>query len=419
MMRIRQHFEAPMPVDLVKTVRSELAKLQLGSQIRSGQSVAITVGSRGITNISPIIKTLAEELKSMGARPFVVPAMGSHGSATAEGQRAIVESYGVTEEYLGAPIKSSMEVVQVGSIEGEIPVFFDRYAYEADHVAVVGRVKPHTEFSGEIESGLHKMMLIGLGNHRGATVYHKAFTHYSFDHIVKTVGKAVIEKCNILLGLGIVENQYDETALIRAVAPEDMMQEEKKLLLKAKQWIPRLPFQKADLLIVDQMGKEISGSGMDTNVIGRKGSQPSPRESFLPQVTRVYVRNLTDESRGNGTGLGMVDFTHSQLVKKLDHRATYVNCLTVNAPEAASIPIHFDTDKMVIEAALQTIGYVEPGNAKIIHIRNTLDLKEVKVSEAYHEEVRKREDLELVSSLQPMLFDVHNNLEDIQIDQGG
>ncbi|MCG7852506.1 MAG: nickel-dependent lactate racemase, partial [Methanosarcinaceae archaeon] len=270
MMCIRQHFDAPTLQDVPGAIRQELAKLPLSTRIRQGDSVALTVGSRGIANMALIIKTLVEELKAQGGKPFIVPAMGSHGGGTAEGQRAIIEAYGVTEDFTGAPINATMEVVQVGSIEDGIPVFFDKYAHEADHVAIVARIKPHTDFSGEIESGLHKMMLIGLGKHRGASLYHQAFAHYSFDHIVRSVGQTVIENCNILLGLAIVENQFDETALIKAVAPEEFLEREKELLILAKKLIPRLPFQQVDLLIVDQIGKDVSGTGMDTNVIGRK-----------------------------------------------------------------------------------------------------------------------------------------------------
>ncbi len=338
------------------------------------------------------------------------------GGATADGQRAIVEGLGMTEDFLGVSIKSSMDVVQVGSIEGEIPVFIDKFAHEADHVAVVGRIKPHTDFSGEIESGLHKMMLIGLGNHIGASIYHKAFTHYSFDHIVRTAGQAVMESCNILIGLGIVENHYDETVIIKAVSPDNLVKDEKEMLVLVKQWIPRLPFNKADLLIVDQMGKEISGSGMDTNVIGRKGSTPvvtSSSDNFLPEITRIYVRNLTDKSRGNATGIGTADFAHSQLVAKIDREVTYVNCLTVNSPEVAAIPIHFDSDKKVIEAALNTIGYVQPTEAKIIHIKNTLEIKELMVSAAFADEVEKRDDIEIVEPLRPIVFNNVDNIKDI------
>jgi hypothetical protein len=409
MMRIRQRFEAPRLTDVAGAVREELAKLPLSEQIKPGDSVAITVGSRGIANMALIIKTLVEELKRYGARPFVVPSMGSHGGGTAEGQRSIVEGYGVTEEYTGAPIRSSMEVVQVGTIEGDVPVYFDKHAFESDHVAVVGRVKPHTDFSGEIESGLYKMMLIGLGKHQGARLYHQAFARYSFNHIIRSVGKTVIEKCGILLGLAILENPSDETALIRAVAPDDFFKEEKELLLLAKKWIPRLPFSRVDLLIVDQMGKDISGTGMDTNVIGRKNYLYPCPEEVLPKVTRIYVRDLTEETHGNATGIGIADYTHRQLVDKIDFDITYVNCLTGDNPKAAAIPIHYDMDMKVLNAALGTIGYVRPEEAMIIRIRNTLDLKEVMVSEAYRTEMDGRDDLSIIDPPRDMEFDEKGN----------
>jgi len=410
MFRIRQNFDVPALPDPEAAVREELAKLPLSNQIKPGDSVAVTVGSRGIANMALIIKTLVEELKALGANPFVVPAMGSHGGGTADGQRAIVEGYGVTEDYTGAPIKSSMEVVQVGSIEGGVPVYFDKYACGADHVAVVGRIKPHTDFFGEIESGLHKMMLIGLGKYHGATIYHQAIVHYSFAHIVRSVGQAVIEKCNILLGLAIIENPDDETALIRAVSPEDFFQQEKELLVLAKKWVPRLPFQQVDLAIIDRIGKNISGAGMDTNVIGRKEEiQPGTEDEF-PKVTRIYVRDLTEETHGNATGMGIADYVHTRLVNKIDYEATYINCITGNSPGGAAVPIHYDTDRKVLDVALKTIGYVQPEDARVIRIRSTLDLKEVMVSEAYESEMKGRDDLSIVEPKQEMGFDEKGNL---------
>ena len=357
-----------------------------------------------------IIKILVEELKRHGANPFIVPAMGSHGGGTAEGQRAIVEAYGVTEDFIGAPIHASMEVVQVGSIEDGIPVFFDKCAHEADHVAIVARIKPHTDFSGEIESGLHKMMLIGLGKHRGASLYHQAFAHYSFGHIVRSVGQTVIENGNILLGLAIVENQFDETALIKSVAPEEFLEREKELLILAKKLIPRLPFQQVDLLIVDQIGKDVSGTGMDTNVIGRKDYLYPCNEEVLPRVTRIYVRDLTQKTHGNATGIGIADYTHTRLVNKTDFDSTYINCLTGDNPKAAAIPIHYNTDRKVLDVALKTVGYVQPENAKVIRIRNTLDLKEIMVSEAYQAEMKGRDDLEIIESVKAMGFGEDGNL---------
>ena len=410
MMVIRQHFDAPTLHDVPGAIRQELAKLPLSTRIRPGDSVALTVGSRGIANMALIIKILVEELKAQGAKPFIVPAMGSHGGGTAEGQRAIVEAYGVTEDFTGAPINATMEVVQVGSIEDGIPVFFDKYAHEADHVAIVARIKPHTDFSGEIESGLHKMMLIGLGKHRGASLYHQAFAHYSFDNIVRSVGQAVIENCNILLGLAIVENQYDETALIKAVAPEEFLKCEKELLIVAKKLIPRLPFQQVDLLIVDQIGKDISGTGMDTNVIGRKDYLYPCSEEVFPKVTRIYVRDLTRETHGNATGIGIADYTHTRLVNKTDFDSTYINCLTGDNPKAAAIPVHYDKDRKVLDVALKTVGYVKPENARVIRIRNTLDLKEIMVSEAYQAEMKGRDDLEIIEPVQEMSFGEDGNL---------
>ena len=410
MMRIRQRFEAPQVDDIPAAVHAEVAKLDLFSRVEKGQTVAISVGSRGIASIALIIKSLVEQLKGLGLEPFLVPAMGSHGGGTAEGQRAIVEGYGVTEEYTGAPIRATMETVQVGQTEEGVPVFFDKYAYEADHVVVVGRVKPHTGFVGEIESGLHKMMLIGLGKHRGASLYHQAIVRYSFDRIIHSVGQAVIEKCGVLMGLGLVENQYDKTALIKAVAPEEFFEREKELLILAKKWMPCLPFDQVDLLIVDEIGKNISGSGMDTNVVGRKYFDHRAAEKEYPKVTRIFVRDLTEVTHGNASGIGTAEYTHRRLVEKMDREMTYINCMTGNSPSSAAIPLYYDTDSRCIEVALTTVGLVEPENARVIRIHNTLDLAEVLVSEAYLSEMEKREELSIAEPASDMKFDANGDL---------
>ena len=410
LMRVRQHFDAPTLEDVAGAVRAEVASLPLSSRVRPGQSVAISVGSRGIANIALIIKTLVEELKALGLEPFLVPAMGSHGGGVAEAQRAIIEAYGVTEEYTGAPIKASMETVQVGATEDGVPVYFDKFAHEADHVAVVGRIKPHTGFVGEIESGLHKMMLIGLGKHRGAALYHQAIVNYSFDRIIRSVGQTVIEKCGVLLGLGIVENPYDKTALIKAVAPEEFVEREKELLVLARKWMPRLPSDQVDLLIVDEIGKEISGAGMDSNVIGRKFHDHHAAEKEFPKITRIYVRDLTEATHGNASGIGVAEYTHQRVVDKMDRSKTYINCMTGNAPAGAAIPLYYDTDRQVLDAALQTVGLVEPENARVLRIRNTLDLAELLVSEAYLPQVEKQDDLSIVEPLKDMEFDDQGDL---------
>ena len=389
MMKVRQHFEAPEIGDIPGTVKERIEALDLSRKVGRGDSVAVTVGSRGVNDIAVITRAMVEALKELGAEPFIVPAMGSHGGGTAEGQREIVESYGVTEEFTGCPIRSSMEVVQVGTVEGEVPVYFDKYASEADHVVVAGRVKPHTGFVGEIESGLHKMMLIGLGKHRGAAVYHQAIVQYSFDRIVRAVGQEVIDKCRVLFGLAIVENQYDRTAEIDAVPPERFVEREKELLVLAKQWMPRLPFDQVDLLIVDQMGKNISGSGMDTNVVGRKYYDHCAAAKEFPKVTRILVRGLTEETHGNAAG---------------------INCMTGNAPSGAAVPVHFPTDRECLDQALTTVGFVAPEKARVLRIRDTLHLGELLVSEAYGREVEARADLSMLEGPSDMTFDERDDL---------
>ena len=410
MMRVRQRFDGPDLEDIPGAVREEIAKLDLSGKVAKGDSVAISVGSRGIANIALITKSMIEELQALGAEPFAVPAMGSHGGGRAEGQREIIESYGVTEEYIGAPIRSSMEVVQVGETGDGVPVFFDKYAYEADHVVVAGRVKPHTGFVGEIESGLHKMMLIGLGKHKGAALYHQAIVHYSFDRIVRSVGQTVIDKCGVLFGLGIVENQYDRTALVRAVEPENFVEGEKELLLLAKKWMPSLPFEQIDVLVVEEMGKNISGSGMDTNVIGRKYYDHKAAEKEYPKVTRIAVRSLTGETHGNASGIGMADYIHSRILDQIDLEATAINTMTGNHPSAGAVPISFDSDRKVLEAALSTCGLVEPPDARVMRIRNTLDVEEILVSEACEKEVARRDELSVVEPPREMQFDANDDL---------
>ncbi|HIG54026.1 MAG TPA: DUF2088 domain-containing protein [Candidatus Latescibacteria bacterium] len=410
MLRVKQKFEAPTLEDIPAAVRTEVQSLALDSKVTAGESVAISVGSRGIANIALIIKSLVEELKALGLEPFLVPAMGSHGGGVAEAQQAIIEGYGVTEEYTGAPIKASMETVQVGETEDGVPVFFDQYAYDADHVAVVGRIKPHTDFVGEIESGLHKMMLIGLGKHKGAALYHQAIVHYSFDRIIRSVGQTVIDKCGVLLGLGLVENQYDKTALIKGVGAEEFVDREKELLVLAKKWMPRLPFETVDLLIVDEIGKNISGAGMDTNVVGRKFHDNHAAEKEYPKVTRILVRGLTEETHGNASGIGTAEYAHKRAIEEMDREITYINCMTGNHPSGAHIPLYFDTDRICIDRALETVGLVEAENARVLRIHNTLDLAEVLVSEAYLPEIEKREDLEIIGEAEDMPFDANDDL---------
>ena len=410
MLRLSQKFEGPELADVQQETRSQLAALELGNKIRPGESVAITAGSRGIANIASIIKAASRHLKDIGAEPFVVPAMGSHGGGTAEGQREILHSYGVTEEYTGAPIRSSMETVIVDTTPQGIPVHFDRHAYEADHVVVCGRVKPHTGFVGPIESGLHKMMLIGLGKHRGAKIYHRAIKDFSFLEIILAVADVILSKCRVAAGLAIVENAYDETALIEAVAPDRFFEREKELLKQAQLWMPRLPFPEVDLLVVDEIGKNISGSGMDTNVVGRKFNDHGATEDDTVNCKRIFVRGLTRETHGNACGIGMAEVTNQRTVDQANLVATRINALTGGHPSAAAVPIAFESDQEAMLAILETVGLVDPVDSGIIQIANTLKLGEVLVSEKYSPEVRERSDLDVIAGPDAMAFDVNGNL---------
>lgn len=408
--RLRQTFAGPRVDDVPGRVRDELARLKLDEKVLPGQSVAITAGSRGIANIHLIIKAAVEYFQSLGAAPFIVPAMGSHGGGTAEGQRYILETYGITEQFCGCPIRSSMETIVVCQTAEGFPVHFDRHASQADHVLVVGRVKPHTGFVGDIESGLMKMMLIGLGKHAGAKIYHRAIQDYSFPQIVRSVASHVIQKCRILAGLAIVENGYDQTAQIAAVRPEELEQREKELLLVARQWMARLPFDRADILLIDEIGKNISGSGMDTNVVGRKFDDHKALPDELPKVKRIVVRGLTEATHGNAAGIGLSEFCLSRVVREMNVDVTRINCYTGSHVSGCMIPPHYETDREVLDVALETIGLVDPPDARILWIQNTLDLAEVECSAAYLPLARQRDDLEVLTELRDLPLDAQGNL---------
>jgi hypothetical protein len=412
--RVRQTFDSPtLPVDQIQaTVEAELSRLELSRQILAGQSVAITAGSRGIANIALVIQAAVRHLQRLGAKPFIVPAMGSHGGGTAEGQRELIEGYGVTEAFCGCPIRASMETVVVCQAAEGFPVHFDKHAFGADHVLVVGRVKPHTNFVGDIESGLMKMMLIGLGKHEGAKIYHRAIMNYSFGQIVRSVAREVLAKCRVVAGLGIVENAYDQTAKVQAVAPHEFEDREKELLVLAKAWMPKLPFSTADILLLDQIGKNISGSGMDTNVVGRKFNDHVAAENEWPKIKRIVVRDLTDETHGNATGLGMAEFCRTRVVEKTNVKITRINCLTGGHPTAAMLPLDYPTDRDILAAAFPTIGLTEPPDAKLMWVHNTLEVAEVECSVAYLAEARERSDLKIICDPRPMPFDTAGNLPD-------
>jgi hypothetical protein len=409
MYRIRQRFEGPAVQDIPATVAAELARAHVAAVIKPGQTVALTAGSRGVANIATIVKATADYLKTIGAKPFVIPAMGSHGGATTDGRLDVLRHYGITEASIGVPLRATMEVVQIGETPDGLPVWLDKYASEADHIGVINRVKPHTDFSGAIESGILKMMTIGLGKYHGAQHYHRANVQYGYEHTIRTVGRTVLQRARIAFGLAVIENGYDQTAIIQAVMAPELEETELKLQALSKKLAARLPFDFIHLLIVEEMGKNISGAGMDTKVIGRIMNiiEPPPRH---PRILRIYVRDLHDDSYSNATGVGLADFVSRRLVDKIDPTATYINCLTGLSPESARIPITFDTDREAVEAALGTIGMVRPEEARIVRIKNTLLLEELDVSEACLPEVQRRENFEVLWGPKGLVFDGNGGL---------
>ena len=405
----RQTFARDREEDVRGAVLREFEKLRPGLSVKPGARVAITVGSRGIRNIAAIARGIVDSLKTLGAKPFIFPAMGSHAGGTAEGQAAVLHHYGVTEEAMGCPILASMAAIEIGRSKEGLPVFLDKHASEADHVVVLNRVKPHTEFKGEIESGIMKMMLIGMGKHEGAKVYHKAFADYGFDRIVESLAHVVIANAKVLAAFAIIENGYEETAVVRGLRPGEIVAEERALLRRAKELAPKLPFDDIDVLIVDEIGKNVSGAGMDTNVIGRFMNIVA-REPEKPKIKRIYIRDLTPESVGNASGIGLADFTHRRIVDKMDVRVTNTNCLTAVNPEKARIPIVCENDRDALELCFGTIGLTPPERARVLRIRNTLHISEVDLSEALVREAEGRRGLEILSGPTELELDASGEL---------
>ena len=413
MVRLKQQFPRPRVENIPAAVRESLTKLHLEKTIKPRQSVALTAGSRGIANIPLILKSVVQHLKDLGAEPFLVPAMGSHGGGVAEGQREVLESYGITEAFVGAPIRASMEVISLGNTPEGYPVVLDKIASQANHIGVVARVKPHTSYHGPIESGLMKMMMIGLGKHVGALNAHKILLEQPYDGVVRAVGKVVRAKAPIAFGLATVENSYDDTAQIDAALPADFETIEEKLLVKAREWLPKLPFHQADLLIIDEIGKDISGSGMDTNVVGRKRAFKMKPPENQPNMRFIFVRGLTEHTHGNAAGIGSADFTTTRLVTSMNYSATVINCLTSGYPEGANLPVHLDSDKQVIDAALAILGTRDPQQACIVHIRDTLHIEDVEVSQPCLDTLSPATSFQVVGKPYDLSFDASGNLKAI------
>lgn len=411
MYRIRQKIDPPVVSDVAAAVRAEIGKLELRGRLKPGGRVAVTGGSRGVANIATILRATCDCLKEMGAQPFIVPAMGSHGGATAEGQLTVLAGHGVTPESMGVPILSSMETVEIGQMPWGFPVRVDRNASQADHIVLVNRVKPHTNFRAHVESGLMKMLVIGLGKHQGAILAHRASVDVGLPRVIPEVARFSMSKLPILFGLAAIENVRHQTAKVEATLPERLEETEARLLQEAWALFGRIPFDFLHLLIVDEMGKEISGTGMDPNVLGRIYFAPN-EEPKSPRYIRILVRDLTVKTAGNAVGMGLADFTTRRLANKVNYHYTYTNALTGLSPMRSKLPIVFETDRDAIEGALKTIGLTDPPDAKVVRIQNTLALEHLYASEAMLPEIRERNDLEVLGGPEPFTFNEQGDLVD-------
>ena len=379
----------------------------------AGRAVAVAVGSRGIDQLATVVNAAIAKLKSLGARPFIFPAMGSHGGATADGQREVLATFGITEELTGAPIDSSMDTIEIGQTENNIRVFVSRPALEADVMLIINRVKPHTDFTSErIGSGLRKMLVIGIGKAAGAFECHRFVSgpspRFGYEPVLTEVSGFVVNNLPSIFGLALVEDGYHKLARIEAMAGSQFASREPELYKLARAWMPLLPFEQIDALIVDELGKNISGSGMDPNVLGRRVQ--SQNLNRRQEVRAIYVRGLTPETHGNAIGLGMADVVSERLVKEMDKVSTYTNALSAMTPASARIPMSFASDAECLSAALRLAG-ADPANARIVRVRNTLALDRFVASSTYASEIAEREDLTVLQSSQDWRFTDEGDFE--------
>lgn len=387
-------------------VHQELDREEMRRRIRPGMSVAITCGSRGVANIAIIIKAIVDFVKECGGEPFVFPAMGSHGGATAQGQTEILTGYNVTEEFIGCPIRATMEVVQIGATPEGMPVYIDRYAYEADGIILCGRVKAHTAFRGPYESGIMKMAVIGMGKQKGAeTVHQNGF--YELGKMLPVIGKVILDNTNVLGAVGLIENAFDQTCMIKGVLKEEIFEEEPKLLAISKERLGCIYFDNIDVLVVDRIGKDISGDGMDPNITGRFAV---PYIEGDRRIQHIAVLDLTEETHGNCNGIGLADVTTKRLVDKIDVDCTYPNVCTSTVLCTPKIPLFTHTDKSCIQIALKTCNYIDREHPRIVRIKDTMNLEEIYISEAMVAEAKESEHTEVIEEPADWAFDEKGNL---------
>jgi hypothetical protein len=413
MARLRQNFPVTTPLDISATLRAEFNSIR--PHLKPNATVAVGVGSRGITNLAEIVRSTLDLLREAGARPFIFPAMGSHGGATAEGQTELLASYGVTESAMAAPIRASLEVRQIGTTSASAPVYSSVEALAADHIILINRIKPHTDFFGSIGSGIIKMSVIGLGKREGAAAMHISASRFGHEAVIKEMAALVFANTPILAGVAILENQFHETAALRVLKRDELFAREPALKEEAARLMPLIPFDEIDLLIIDRIGKNISGAGLDPNVVGRgvngytSGLVREGRPA--PFIRRIFVRDLTPETHGNAIGIGNADLTTTRLVNAMDNRVTYINALTALTPQSAKIPIYFDTDRECIERALASLALPNIDQARVVRISDTLNLTDLQASESLASEIKANPIVRQKSDFQRMIFNNNGNLD--------
>lgn len=403
MVPVKQKFEAPVIEDIQAAMESELSKPEIRNAIRPGDRVAVGVGSRGIAHLKRMTAAIIRELLKWGARPFIVPAMGSHGGATGEGQKQVLAEYGITEESMQVPIVSSMDVSQIGRLDCGMPVYLDQEAARADAIIFINRVKPHTSFKGDYESGLLKMMAIGLGRHAGATALHQR-PLADMPRLLPQMAQMYIQKAPIKFGVAVLENAYDQTAKIEAIPADQLIAREKQLLMEAKAYMPRLLPAKIDVLIVSEIGKNISGSGMDPNITGRAASK-APQTFNAPDIERMVVLGLTPETKGNACGIGVADVTTEKVFRSINLEYMYANVITSKVLASAKIPLIMPNDRDAIRVTLKTCYAADVEQPRLVWIKNTLALGRIWVSEALIPEVEQHDRMEVVGHPREIIFD--------------
>ncbi|SER47800.1 protein of unknown function [Gracilibacillus ureilyticus] len=406
MVKIKQSFDDKQIDDLGSELNNQLEQKGLESQIKPGMEVAVAVGSRGLDRLVELTKVTIDYLKKHGAKPFIVPCMGSHGGATGPGQKAVLEHLGVKEDVVGAEIRSSMEVIKIDQLENGLPIYVDKIASEADGIVVINRIKPHTAFRGPVESGIMKMISIGLGKQKGAEACHQLGFKHMAEH-VPAMAKIIIEKMPIMFAVATVENAFDKVAKLEVLLPEEIEQKEPDLQKLAKASLPKLFFDQIDVLVIDEIGKNISGDGMDPNITGR---YPTPYAYGGPEVTKMVVLDLTEQTEGNANGVGTADFTTQKLVDKMDTATTYANGLTSTVVGPTHISTAMPSDKTAIQAAIKTCNILDFTKARVVRIKNTLEIGEIEVSENMLQEIEENDNLTKLTDLYELKFDEEGNL---------